>query len=85
MGWPSNTLLYVGVTPASTVTADAVAARFGTLLTLGSLSQEQWGQTVGEMAGAGLPDADLALALAWAAPRGLSVRTAAQYVQRFRQ
>ncbi len=70
-GWPSNALLYVGASPASTITFDSVVSRFGIVLTTGDLTEAEFSQTLAEMLKVDAVPADfLAKALAFARSRG---------------
>mmetsp|Transcript_4838 Transcript_4838/g.10389 ORF Transcript_4838/g.10389 Transcript_4838/m.10389 type:complete len:497 (+) Transcript_4838:49-1539(+) len=84
-GWPSNTLLYMGANPNSTITYDPVVSRFGLVLTTGFLSEAEFGKAISELAdpaqGAGVPAAALEKAVAWAKQRGgLTVGNAVRYM-----
>ncbi|GFR41273.1 hypothetical protein Agub_g1948, partial [Astrephomene gubernaculifera] len=89
-GWPSNTLLYMGVSSSSTVSYDALVSRFGLVLTTAELTEAGFGATLrelaGEEAGAALREENVVHAAEWARKQcgGLSVRAAAQYVRRAR-
>lgn len=83
-GWPSNAILYVGVSATSTLSMDSVVSRFGSFITTEALDEGGFKRAVSELAaGVGLPvgDEDLSAAVAWASKRGgFSVRAAWQYV-----
>ncbi|KAG1659329.1 hypothetical protein FOA52_010377 [Chlamydomonas sp. UWO 241] len=79
-GWPSNVLLYIGVTPTSTLSFDPVVSRFGTVVTTSDLSEEQFATTLTELAGGELPTGVASMAVQWAKSRdGLTIRNASLY------
>lgn len=87
-GWPSNTLLYVGVSAASAVSrSDPLVSRCPLVVTLpGIEAPEQYWQTVEALlpagAAAGEDKAELqAAAEAWGKTQGLSVRSAASFAR----
>lgn len=86
-GWPSNTLLYMAATPASSVSYDSVVSRFGLILSTAEMSEAQFASTLHEVAsdvaGEEVPESEVPRALEWARMHGgLTVRAAAQYVRK---
>lgn len=90
-GWPSNTLLYMGVHPTSPVTRDALVSRFGLMLVTKPLSEQEFGATLKELhnwhfdkPAEDVPPEALAKAAEWAKQNfgELTVRAAWRYLER---
>lgn len=81
-GWPDNILLYVGVTPTSTLSFDPVVSRFGEIITTGDLSEQDFEATLTEVSGSPVSPDQVSAAVRWAEARGgPSVRNAVMYAR----